>query len=201
MANFATVADIAAFLQVEIATEEQIAAANRALTEATAAIRNYTRQYLELVEDEEITLDGHGGMRLFLPQLPVVSVSAVVEDDETLTANEDYKLGQYGILYRLGGYRWPREVQIVAVTYSHGYDPLPDDIVAVATRAAARAYQSGLRASDDEGVLGVSSKSLGDYSVSFAGEQGGGQGEGVMGASAARLLLWSEKDMLNEYRL
>jgi len=38
--------------------------------------------------------------------------------------------------------------------------------------------------------------------VSFTPETGGGGiGEGVMGASAARMLLRSEKDILNRYRL
>lgn len=199
MANFAAVEDIAAFLQLDISTDEQKAAANRALVEATAAIRNYTRQHLELVEDETITLDGKGGVRLFLPQLPVVDVSQVVEDGETLTpgSDEDYVLGGNGIIHRMGGSRWPTTPQSITVTYSHGYETLPDDIVAVATRAAARAYQSGLRAAEDEGI-DVESKSLGDFSVAY-GSPGGG--EGTMGASGARMLLMSEKDILNEYRV
>lgn len=200
MGEFATVADIAAFLQVQIDDPEQVASANRALAEATAAVRNYTRQFLELVTDEAITLDVQGGTRLFLPQLPVIEVSEVVEDDETLVAGEDYKLGQHGVLHRLGGFRWASGVQIVTVTYSHGYGTLPDAIVSVATRAAARAYQSGLRAAEDEGVIGVASKSLGDFSQSASSEQGFA-GQGVMGASAARMLLLSEKDILNEYRV
>jgi hypothetical protein len=71
----------------------------------------------------------------------------------------------------------------------------------VCVRAASRGYQAGLRAADSEGVLGVASKALGDFSVSYASEAGGGAGEGVMGASAARMLLLSEKDMLNRYRI
>lgn len=200
MGEFAGIQDIASFLQISISEPEQLAAANRGLVEATAAIRNYTRQYLELVEDDEITLDVQGGSRLFLPELPVIEVSLVVEDGTTLTAGDDYKLGQYGILHRLGGYKWAAGIQSVTVTYSHGYVELPDAIVSVATRAAARAYQSGLRAAEDDGTLGVASKALGDFSVSYAGEQGGA-GQGVMGASAARMLLMSEKDILNEYRV
>lgn len=199
MANFATIEDIEAFLQIEIATPTQIAAATRALTEVTAAIRNYCRQYIEYINDE-ITLDSAGGARLFLPELPVVSVDSVVEDGETLVVGDDYKLGQYGILYRVGR-RWAAGVQIVTVTYSHGYSQIPDDIVAVATRAASRAYQAGLRASEDDAALGVASKSLGDYSVSYGSEQGGGAGEGQMGASGARTLLLSEKDLLDKYRV
>lgn len=200
MANFATIQDIEAFLQVEITTAEQIASAQRALTEATAAIRNYCHQYLEEVEDEIITLDSFGGTRLFLPELPVIEVTSVVEDDETLTDGDDYKLGQYGILHRLDQ-KWAGGIQIITITYSHGYDPIPDDIIAVAARAAARGYQAGLRAAEDEGLAGVRTKSLGDFSVAFAGEQTGGVGEGIMGASAARLLLMSEKDMLDKYRI
>jgi len=49
-------------------------------------------------------------------------------------------------------------------------------------------------------VPGVASKGLGDYSVSFASEAGGGVGEGLMGVSGARMLLLSEKDILDRYR-
>lgn len=203
MSSFAGVADLEAFLQVEITTAAQVAAAERALAEATAAIQNYCRQTLSLVEDDEVTLDVFGaGDRLFLPELPVAAVSAVVEDGKTLAAGADYALGQYGILHRLGGARWARGVQVVTVTYSHGYGTLPDDIVAVCVRAASRAYQAGLRAAESDAVMGVTSKQLGDFSVSYTAETGGGGiGEGVMGASAARMLLLSEKDLLNRYRL
>lgn len=200
MANFATQEDVEAFLQVEISTAEQVASVNRALAEATAAIRNYCHQFIEQVDNETITLDSSGGARLFLPELPVLSVASVVEDDETLVVDDDYKLGQHGILHRIGQ-KWASGVQIVTITYSHGYGTIPDDIVAVATRAASRGYQAGLRASDDEAVVGVQAKSLGDFSVSYGSEQGGGSSEGVMGASAARMLLMSEKDLLDNYRI
>lgn len=200
MVDFATVSDIAAFLQVEISTAAQIAAAERALEEASAAIRNYCRQYLERVDDETITLDGGGGTRIFLPELPVLEVSAVTEDGTTLTAGSEYKLGQHGILHRMGQ-AWASGIQNIVLTYSHGYAVIPDDIVAVCVRAASRAYQAGLRASDSDGISGVASKSLGDFSVAYQSEGGGGIGEGVLGASAARFLLMSEKDLLDRYRL
>lgn len=197
MADFATPEDIEVFLQRPFQSSEEEAAAERALTEATAAIRNYCRQYLELVEDEEITLDSKGGCWLFLPELPVVEVSEVIEDDVTLTPDDDYKLGQYGMLYRVGQL-WCRGIQNVTITYTHGYEVLPDDIVAVCTRAASRAFQAGLRAADTDAVPGVASKSLGDFSVSYGSDTAT---EGMMGASGARMLLLSEKDILNAYRV
>jgi len=200
---FATIADIEAFLQIEITEADEIASAVRALGEATAAIRNYCRQYLSLVEGEVIVLDAPRGRRLFLPELPVVELSQVVEEGVTLVANTDYRLDGSGMLHRLKGNVWKLDgdmegLQNIEITYSHGYDPIPDDIVVVCTRAASRAYQAGLRATDSEGVAGVASKSLGDYSVAFQQE---GVQEGTMGASAARMLLMSEKDLLDKFRI
>jgi hypothetical protein len=200
MADFATIADIEAFLQLTITTPVQTASAAMALKDASAAIRNYTHQYLDYVADEDITLDSTGGTRLFLPQLPVLSVASVIEDGETLVVDDDYKLGLFGILHRMGN-RWVSGIQLITVTYTHGYLTIPDDIVAVCVRAASRAYQAGLKAADSEGIPGIASKQLGDFSVSFQSEGGGGVGEGVLGASAARLLLLSEKDILNAYRI
>lgn len=200
MADFAGISDIEAFLQLPIITAIQIASAEMALKDATAAIRNYCHQYLERVNTETITLDSSGGIRLFLPELPVIAIYSVVEDGETLVVDDDYKLGQHGILHRIGS-TWIAGIQVIAIIYSHGYTVIPDDIVAVCVRAASRAYQAGLKSADGAGVPGIASKSLGDFSVSFQSEGGGGMGEGVLGASAARLLLLSEKDILNAYRI
>ena len=200
--GFCTQTDVEELLQITIADAAKIASVERAITEATSAIQNYCHQEIEQTEDDEITLDCSGiSSKLFLPQLPVTEVSVVVEDDETLTAgsDEDYQLGQWGVLHRVSA-KWAAGIQIITVTYTHGHATIPDDIVAVCTRAAARVYQAGLRASEVDGVPGVSAESLGDHSVTYSAEGGGGISEGVMGVSAARMLLLSEKDMLNRYR-
>jgi len=202
VADFCTKQDVENLLQIEISGDDKIASCARAIAEATEAIRNYCHQHIELVTDDEITLDCAGGTKLFLPELPVVSVAEVVEDDEVLDEDDDYKLGQWGVLHRVDS-DWTAGIQIITVTYTHGYDAydsLPDDIVAVATRAAARVFQVGLRAADTDGVPGISATALGDFSVSYASEVGGGVGEGLMGVSGARMLLLSEKDILDRYR-
>lgn len=211
MADFCTVTDVEEFLQLDIASDaDKLASCRRAISAACEAIRNYCHQHIDLVEDDEHTFDvATRQTRLFLPELPIVEVSTVVEDGEALTegSDEDYQLGNHGILYRVGAY-WASGVQIVTVTYTHGYDvggayigpELPEDIIDVATRAASRAYQAGLRAEDGDGVPGITAKSLGDFSVSFGAETGGGVSEGILGASAARMLLLSEKDILARYR-
>ena len=199
--DFCNVTDIESFLQVTIHTDAvKNASAQRAIAEATEAIKNYCHQVIERVAGDVVTLDCKVGCsRLFLPEVPVISVASVVEDGVALTVNDDYKLGQHGILYRINDV-WHEGIQIVVVTYTHGYAVIPDDVVGVCTRAASRAYQAGLRAAELEGVLGVTALKLGDYAVSFGAESGGGVSEGIMGASAARMLLLSEKDILNRYR-
>ena len=201
MADFCTVEQVEDFLNLTIIDNaDNVASCVRAISAVTEAIKNYCQQTIEQEADDEITLDCDGGDMLFLPELPVTAVASVVEDDETLTVTEDYILGQYGILHRVGR-DWLSGVQVITVTYTHGYATIPDDIVDVATRSAARVYQAGLRAKEHEGITGVASLSLGDYSVSYGSEHGGGVGEGVMGVSAARVLLLSEKDLLNRYRV
>lgn len=199
---FCTITDIEEFLQIEIPSGKQVGA-HRAIERVTEAIKNYCRQEIEQVEDDEITLDIRAGQRkIFLPELPVTEVSEVMEDGETLTegSDEDYQLGQNGVLYRLDQ-NWTPGIQIVTVTYTHGYATIPDDVQEVAIRAAARRYQAGLRAEEVEGVPGVQATSLGDYSVTYGSEQSTGAGEAVLGASAAPILLRSEKEQLNRYRL
>jgi hypothetical protein len=197
--DFCNVADIESFLQVTIPADK-VASAQRAIAEATEAIKNYCHQVIERVAGDVVTLDCSGGTtKLFLPELPVITVASVVEDGELLVVTDDYKLGQYGILHRVDD-EWPEGIQIIEVTYTHGYAVIPDDVVGVCARAASRAYQAGVSAAELAGVMGVTALTLGDYSVSFGSGSGGGVGEGMLGASGARMLLLSEKDILNRYR-
>ena len=202
--GFCTVADLVAFLQVAI--DPGNAAALAAIDEATAAIRDYCHQWISLVEDDEVTLDVAGrATRLFLPELPVTEVSEVKEEDadgvlQALTVTDDFKLGPQGVLHRVNDY-WYYGVQTVQVTYSHGYAVIPEMVKFVCVRAAARRFQAGLRAAEADGISGVAAMSLGDYSVTYGSEQSGGvSGGSMLGASAASILLPSEKAALAPYR-
>ncbi len=197
MSAFCTIADLAAFLQITIPYDSEPAL--RAIREASAAIESYCGQQLYAVMGDKLTLDGIGGRRLFLPELPVTAVTEVVVDGATLTEGDDYKLGQWGILWRIGA-RWPAGIQNIEVTYDHGYETIPDIIAAVCTRSAARSYQAGLRAAEMAGVPGVQGTTLGDYSVQY-GSEGSAGTPNALGASAAPLLLPSEKMILNRYRM
>jgi len=199
--TFCTIADMELLLQVEIREVAAIASAERAIAEAAGAIREYCRQWLHPVAVDAFTFDLlQPRWNILLPQLPVGAIISVVEDGDTLTAGDDYTLTQDGQLLRQGG-RWAIGAGSVVVTYSYGFGTVPDIIRDIATRAACRVYQAGLRTAAQQGVAGIGSLGLGDYQVSFGAESYGGVSEGIMGVSAARMLLLSEKDMLNGYRV
>lgn len=193
MSVFCTRTDVENLLQADLSAHEVVVAA--AIAQASAYIRAYTNQVLDQVEDDEAVFDGpKRDRRLFLPELPVTEISEVVEDDETLVEDEDYRLGAHGVLWRIYAY-WATGIQNITVTYTHGHASIPEDIAAVCARVAARIYQAGLRAAQVGGVAGIQSTALGDYSVTYAT----GGNEAVAGVTAAPPLLPDEMVILDRY--
>lgn len=153
-----------------------------ALRRASARVRAYTRQDLSFVENE--TVDLPGGQRvLALPQRPLV-----VDDSHPLAVieiadfsgieweaveNRDYRrLGNeltrgcpWQAPNRLMGWPWNRALGVwadrVRVTYSHGYQEIPDDILDVVLDLATMnlTNPNGLRA-----------EHVGGESVTYAAE-------------------------------
>ncbi len=200
MAAFCTIADLEAFLQVTIGTPN--ASATAAIAAASAAIQNECRQRIEQVAADVLTLTVEASRStILLPEQPVTAVASVVEDGTTLTVGTDYRWTSAGLLVRQGR-AWHSGWQEVVVTYTHGYATIPDDLKGVCIRAAARSYQAGLRASSTGGVPGIQAESAeGDYSVTFTPESAAPGGGSSLGASAAPILLPSEKAILQRYRM
>lgn len=195
MAEFCTVDDLEAFLKLTIADDD--ASALRAIREASAAIQDYTHQLLEAVAGDVVEIDGLGAVQLVLPEAPVTAISSVKEDG-VLVAATYYKWKPSGVLYRVGR-AWTAGFANVEVTYSHGYAELPQKIVDVCTRVAARSYQAALRAAELQGMTGVTAEQFPDYQVQFSSERGT-TNEWMLGASGAPILLLSEQRALDKYR-
>jgi hypothetical protein len=196
--TFCTTADLEALLQVAITRSDS---AERAIEAATAAIQGYCRQQLVYVEDDELTLTASPSRSLLLlPELPVIDVSAVEEDGTGLTVSDDYTWTRDGLLYRFARF-WNSGFQKIAVTYSHGHEVIPPMVREVCARSAARGYQAGLRASASQGVPGVQSQQIPDYSVAYTADTSPGSGGLMLGVSAPPLLLPSEREALNPYRV
>lgn len=134
-----------------------------AVDSACQIVRDYIKQQVNYVEDDEILVSGDGTDCLFLPELPVWDVLSVHESDEDganeteLDGGPDFVLGDGGLLWRRGG-DWPDGKMNIRVTYTHGWSPTPpgsgDDFEAVpptlrmiALQVAARIYEQGLSSS------------------------------------------------------
>jgi hypothetical protein len=156
---FATAAELAAVLQAPVDS----AAAELALASASAAIRRWTRQSITRVVDDAVTLRVIDCNELVLPQRPVVSVSEVrvnslVLNDWVLSGDRLLRTGGW---HRLPGTTTYPDPGLVQVTYTHGWEEIPDDVRAVCLdlASATMANPSMLR-----------QETIDDYSRTFASE-------------------------------
>ena len=193
--GFCSIDDINTFLGTTILPDD--AQALLAIDEATAVIQNYCNQKIEQVSDDTTLLDGTGSTKLFLPEIPVSSITSV-EVDGVLLDPTYYALAENGVLWRKHGV-WTVGARNISITYTHGYASIPEDVKGVCYRSAARLYQAQLKARRQDFVSGLQSVSVGDWSETYE-TVGGSSGESDKGVSAARTLLMSEKDILNRYR-
>lgn len=177
-------------------------AADAAILAASDVIRWYTRQALSRVDDDHLLLSGGRGP-LYLPELPVVGISALSVGG-VLQPLETYAWEPSGRLVRLsapgGGVPaspiwWEYGYQNIAVTYSHGYLTPPADLANTCARMAARQYLGGLRSA----LVGPHAREA-DYAGLYQSETGMDTA-GAYGPTSAPILTGDEKRVLDHYRL
>jgi hypothetical protein len=190
MSNFATVAELAAYLARDIDNADP--SALLALSLASDTVRAYIGQEITSVEDDEITLDGTGTTLVLLPELPVTEISSVVEDGLDLTEDEDYYWSAQGEVIRVEPRwegitrverpyeslkrverRWLKKPRAVVITYSHGYATVPGPVKAATLALAGRIIDS---------PSGVKQETIGAYSVTYS------SGTPTLADNEARLL-------------
>jgi hypothetical protein len=176
MADLATSADVIARLGRALTTSEA-AKIDALLADASASVRNYTHQYIEQVVNDTVTLQVHNGM-VRLPQRPITAVTGLPwYGGDTIRVGFTNPLDAFAFEpYRFG-------TRAVAVTYTHGYDPIPDDIIGVVCSIVMRAL--GREPTD----AGLTSESIAGYSYSL----------GSAAAAGGFGLLQAEKDVLDNY--
>lgn len=175
---FATAAELAAMVQAPV----DAAAADLALASASAVIRKWTRQTITRVVDDVVKLRVIDCGELVLPQRPVVSVSevkvnALILRDWVLSGDRLLRTGGWHHLPGTSSYPDPG---IVQVTYTHGWDEIPDDVRAVCLDLAASTVSN-------PGML--RQESIDDYSRTLASESLG------LGS-----LSDTHKELLGDYR-
>lgn len=145
----------------------------RALEDASAFVRNYTGRSFDLVENDEVLLDGTGRDAILLPQLPALAVTAVTVTDQwcdnvDVLETTDWVLDSAGMLWRKGWLHWPYGHANIDVVYDHGYATVPEDIQAAVVALAYATVTAG-------GASGpVEQEQLLNYSVTYASRTAAG---------------------------
>lgn len=156
------------------------------LTDASAAVRGYTGQQFDLATTTARLRVRRG--KVVLPQRPVVDVTAVEDTDGNEVSftwlGDDrvdlsaHPLNEWEIEPRRYG------LTMVDVTYEHGYEAVPADIVAVVTNVVLRSLGR------DPEAGGVSQEAIAGYSYTV----------GSVGAAGALGFLPDERVVLDRYR-
>jgi hypothetical protein len=169
-------------------TDAELDRADSLLADASAAVRSYTRQEIAQRTSVERLLVQDGWVRL--QQRPVVDVASVADLDAndlavTWDGADRVWLGPASTPFRFDydypawgcGFR-------VDVTYTHGYDPVPDDIVSVVCGIVLRAMGGSPM------ETGLQSESIGSYSYTV----------GAAAAAGGLGMLPAERGVLDAYR-
>lgn len=189
MDPLASSADLVARLGRSLTTEET-ARAPALLKDASAKIRAYTKQDFTLVEGDVIVLRPVGS-HIRLPQRPVLAVTQVVAVGgaglpdivlptacwqwdqvdlvELWPLDPDVWLSLPSIDWAQYGQWGPDTYRVV---YDHGYETIPDDVVAVCCTMVLRTLTAP---TTTEGLV---SERIGQYSYQY-GQQEGAQSPGV----------------------
>lgn len=139
---FATSMDLEERLGVEFTAAEHLRARGL-LLKASNLIRAATGQHISLVEGDVYTTRGYAGSRLTLPERPILDITEVLVGDTTIDASGYYFQGDE--LIRWGASGWPQlgfgsSTDVLAVTYTHGYEEIPGDVVAVCLEMVVRVW-------------------------------------------------------------
>ncbi|MFE7566209.1 mobile element protein [Streptomyces sp. NPDC057539] len=116
-------ADLAAWLPVGEDDPKLLAA----LKAASRRFRGAVRHPVTFTAGDVVTLDGTGQESVLLPAAPVTAVASLLLDGEALTEGVDFTWSADGFLRRTSRC-WPDRLRCIEVSYSHGWDPVPEDI-------------------------------------------------------------------------
>lgn len=161
MTALATADDVATVLGRDLTTDEE----NRVdglLDAASARFRREARQHISTAQTALVLPVRHGRVRL--PQRPVVSVDtvrAVAGDGTPATTIAAWTFDGVDLVTVADWWAVqlnaaaPQEPGTVHVTYSHGHDPVPDDVAYAVAGMTARALAPT--------AVGVTSETIGGY--------------------------------------
>jgi hypothetical protein len=163
-------------------TPEQESRAFAVLTDASSVVRNYARQTFTLVEDDVAYIEGTAEQWLYLPERPVIEVTEIsmggaqlVDGQWNVQGDALFRYDGWNSRYYLSGGGW-NQPNTIAVTYTHGYEVIPEDVIAVVCKIAQSTWLN---------PQGYRSANAGAVGVTF---DSGTVGVGVLDADDKRVL-------------
>lgn len=178
---FATPADL------ESHTKGQILQSDPRALGALAAVSHSIRMECgwhiwPVKEAHEMTLDGPGGTKIYLPTQRLQEIVSVAEDGVSLDL-DTLDWSELGIVEKYGCGRWTRRYRKIVAVIKHGYDEVPD-LKQVTLDLAARALAS---------PMGATREQAGSLSVNWSMVQ--------PGTAGGMVPLNAEKAVVARYRL
>jgi hypothetical protein len=123
MQPFISTADLGALVGQDL-TNSDLAVI--AIDSSCEMIRSYLGQRLNYDPNDTVLMGGTGGLAQLVPELPIVAIETIYIDDVEET---DYVfVKKAGLIYKRDETVWPRGVDNISVTYSHGYAYLETDV-------------------------------------------------------------------------
>lgn len=146
--SLATIDQLAAFMQQDIANNDP--SALLLLDVASGMVRDYLQQELTYSEDTVEVLDPINGYNVILPEFPIVSIYSVETTKDNGNTWTTMDPSTYTLSRRTGvikaktgnGITWPSDPESWRVTYTHGFEEIPESLVGVVLGVAARFYVS-----------------------------------------------------------
>lgn len=180
----APVGDLEDRLGRSVTSAPDLARAEALLRDASAAVRRFTEQEITFRRSTELVRVNRGVA--LLAQAPVTAVLSATDTNGVILSPTWYgeQTVQVGAVLVVNGPSGRSAPTLARITYEHGYEAVPDELIAIVCQIAGRAYG---RPPDQ---TGNTSETVGSYSVSI----------GPAAAAGAVGMLPDEVKILARYR-
>lgn len=160
--SYATVDELRARMESDgVTTMPAVDILQMLLDTAGAAIDAYCRRDFILHSDDQAYIAGNGNQSLILANYPLLSVSAITEDGEALSASELSEL-TYWEHGEITGRTWASG-STYQITHTWGYATPPALVKEAALRLASRAHR--LRSVKERAAVGLRSETIEGYTI------------------------------------
>nr|BDD47302.1 hypothetical protein 5 [bacterium] len=177
-----TLVNLKSFMNITVSDNDTLL--ENCIDRATGYFETYTRRKLKArdysydsdaaaYDADNAIMDGNDQDQMVIPQYPLNSLTTLrINETEIEARSGVYSLGyildKAGGIIRLSGYLFTKGLANIELAYNAGYSTVPDDLEQAAIEHAAWLFKQSTPGSS---LLGISSKSLADGTVSYSAKE------------------------------